>query len=350
MPVSAARRATALHGASTDYFSPYATTSSVASVHATNGPRPPATPWMGDSQSRHDRMPSGFQKQYMRDAPPGDARLDDTTSHKTSHNWPTATPVVTYTGDKNKMPMKSCLHRFADRTPRYYPFAIAAGHNAESLIAPPDVPTSERFVKPSIWNALNTPGEAGRAFVAVTQKDSMPPAQSGFAMMQGPSDAYKLMTAPQTDGFTREPALTLLGAERVAADSTRRFFHSRDYSESPFLSTSRYYDEDNDAQIVDQLGKQAGMDAAKNARPNTGFARVTFTQPFASDVGDGIFSVTQKVPTYPLTHCRSPARPHPNPLPSSTHPPHTHPPYRLAQGPLQAGGTRGAPSRPSIAR
>ena len=40
-------------------------------------------------------------------------------------------------------------------------------------------------------------------------------------MMQGPSDAYKLMTAPQTDGFTREPALTMLAAERVAADSTK---------------------------------------------------------------------------------------------------------------------------------
>ena len=57
----------ALRGGSLDYFSPYATTASLArqspvcSARWPNKPRPPATPWMGEGQSRADRMSSSFQ-------------------------------------------------------------------------------------------------------------------------------------------------------------------------------------------------------------------------------------------------------------------------------------------------
>jgi hypothetical protein len=70
-----------------------------------------------------------------------------------------------------------------------------------------------------------------------------PPAESGFvhALTNG---AQALITAPQSDLIERTPALTKLQAERVAADSTRRYFQSRDHTEQPFLSSNRYYEDD----------------------------------------------------------------------------------------------------------
>ena len=262
----------ALHGASPDPGNHFSTTASVSYGHLAAPRRPEATPWMGQHQSRADRMPSGFQKSFFRDAPPGDGRFEDASLHKSTYAWPhTKEPPegLHWQGDKNRTPLKACLHRYHDKEPRYYPFTIGAGHNAERLVSPVEMDPSQRFSKPNMYKALNSPPEAGRAFVAVTQKDSMPPSISGFATAST-NEAQKLITAPQTDGHARQPALTLLGKERVEADSTKRYFHTRDFYDEPWLSSSRYYEEDNNEQAEARMQKSGTMDASKNARPNTG--------------------------------------------------------------------------------
>ena len=52
------------------------------------------------------------------------------------------------------------------------------------------------------------------------------------------------ITAPQGQAEFHTPALTMLQAERVQADSTKRYFHARDYTEQPFLSSNKYYEDD----------------------------------------------------------------------------------------------------------
>lgn len=298
----------ALHGAPADPFNHFATTSSVSFGFAQTSPAKPATPWMGEGQPRFDRMPSGFQKQFFRNAPPGP--LEDATSHKAAFAWhgkdldakSVASVALEYTGDKNRVPLKACKQRGADKQPRYYPIAIGAKHNAEVLVAPTHdhrgqpIDPKDRFSKVNMFKALNAPGvgqELG-AFVAITQKASMPPAISGFATASR-DEAKKLINAPQTDGVVRIPALTTLEAERTEMDSTKRFFHRRDYEDQPFLSSSAYYQDDNEEQAVDLERRKGGTNVGGNTRPNTGFARVTFEAPFAGDVGESVFSVTQKV-------------------------------------------------------
>lgn len=298
----------ALHGAPTNSFNHFATTSSVSFGYAQNAPAKPATPWMGEGQPRFDRMPSGFQKQFFRNEPPGP--LEDGTSHKTDFAWhgkeldakAVAGVAKEYTGDKNRVPLKACRQRGADKQPRYYPISIGAKHNAEILVAPTHdhrgdaIDPKDRFSKVNMFKALNAPSEGQElgAFVAITQKSSMPPSISGFATASR-DEAKKLINAPQTDGITRKPALTTLQAERTEQDSSKRFFHRRDYEDKPFLSSSAYYQDDNEEQVVDFERRKGTTNVGGNTRPNTGFARLNFEAPFASDVGEGVGSVTQKV-------------------------------------------------------
>ena len=300
----------AMRGAPTDPFNHFATSTAVSLAHAQVTGRKPATPWMGEGQSRHDRMPSGFQKAFYRDEPFGG--LEAATSHKSAFLWhgkgkdakTEAENATEYTGDKNHVKLRACLNRISngDKQPRFYPINIGAEHNAERLVAPTHdinnewIDPKERFSKQNMFKALNAPArglELG-AFVAVTRKPSMPPSISGFATASK-NEAKGLINAPQTDGFSRTPALTMLEAEKTEQDSTKRFFHRRDYDDAPFLSSAQYYQDDNDEQLLEHERKKGGTKVGGNTRPNTGFARVKYEAPFADDVGDGVFAVTHKV-------------------------------------------------------
>ena len=66
-----------LHGGSTDYRSHYATSSAVHYRGMQQKQPSPATPWMGEPQSRVGYLTSGYQSSFIRDKPPGDGSLDD---------------------------------------------------------------------------------------------------------------------------------------------------------------------------------------------------------------------------------------------------------------------------------
>ena len=114
------------------------------------------------------------------------------------------------------------------------PAPCARAHTRRDDAMPP-------YPLPGTRRSIFTPLKAARTLSG--KNGQPPPKQSGFTAASVEA-AKTLMTASQSDGIERTPALTLLGAERVAADSTRRYFHARDYKEQPFLSSKNYYDED----------------------------------------------------------------------------------------------------------
>jgi hypothetical protein len=291
-----------LHGGSTDYRSRYATTSTLTQSRGclTLEPSPPAKPWMGEGQSRKGCMPSGFQTAYIRDAPPPGGCIDYNSSHRSDFKRPHTSGAGEepphYPGDKNREPLTSCLQRGADKCPRYYPFAVGAHNNAERLIQPPEADPAERFERsasPAKGSIFAPSDGASVATMKVRSKGGVvvkPPTAFSLAMM---NDAAKLISAPQTDGIIRTPALTVRQSERVLSDSTKRFFHLRDYADATHISSSRYFQEDTVRQAAEEERKRKEKAAAKAVRPETQFALMHFTPPFANDVGDGVGAIGQ---------------------------------------------------------
>jgi len=141
-----------------------------------------------------------------------------------------------YPGDKNTIPLVACVQRGDDKQPRFYPIAEGANNSAHALISP------NAAVTPPLSIFAHKDVAAPRV---MSGKNGMPPppAETGFVIAQR-SEALHLITERQSDGIARSPALTASQAERVAADSTRRYFHARDFHEQPFLSSNRHYEDD----------------------------------------------------------------------------------------------------------
>ena len=136
MPV---KRYKVLHGGSNNVASHYATSSAVAQRGLAISPRLPATPWMGEGQSRIGYVDSGFSTQYTRDKPPGDGKIGHETAYRDTFSRPETAPApYPWPGMKNRQPLKACFHRGADKEPRFYPLAMGAKDSSETLIAPPE--------------------------------------------------------------------------------------------------------------------------------------------------------------------------------------------------------------------
>ena len=136
MPV---KRYKVLHGGSNNVASHYATSSAVAQRGQAISPRLPATPWMGEGQSRIGYVDSGFSTQYTRDKPPGDGKIGHETAYRDTFSRPETAPApYPWPGMKNRQPLKACFHRGADKEPRFYPLAMGAKDSSETLIAPPE--------------------------------------------------------------------------------------------------------------------------------------------------------------------------------------------------------------------
>jgi len=293
--VSAARKATVMRGGSSHYASHYATSSAVAHGAVAHAPQPPRTrvvkPWMGEGQSRVGYAGSGFQHAYYRDKPPGDGTLQDVVTSHTAFARPKTAPLQPWQGDKNRQPLTACLQRGADKEPRYYPISVGADNNAETLIAPKEADSAERFSGgtemqgPSIF----TKKPQGEARTVENPKNARP--SSGFTLAAH-DGAKTLITAPQSDGVLRSPALTMLQAERVAADSTRRYFHARDFSERPFLSSKVHYEDDAISQREATDETKSRKATALSKYPETQWALYSgLKKPFAEDVGEGVGSI-----------------------------------------------------------
>ena len=278
-----------LHGGSADYRSSYSTSSAVAHRGISYPQRPPASPWMGEPQSRVGYLSSGYQNAFYRDAPPG-SRLEGTTIARTSFDRPkTASLAETrpWPGEKDVMPFKSCLLRGEVREPRFYPFKIGSEHGAHALINPKEADPTARFAPP--------PPDA---FGANVQHEENPKVLekggrvikklSGFSAGNSQSGVSALITERQDDGIARTPALTMREAERVAADSSRRFFHARDYYTNPFLTSNAYYQGDCLTQHAQMKRKKESLTAVPSTRPLTQYALEHNDPPFAPDVGEGI--------------------------------------------------------------
>lgn len=212
-----------LHGGSAHPASQYSTTSAVDYRGVAYPQRPPASPWLGEPQSRNGYMKSGYQQAFFRDAPIG-SKLEGPSIAARSFSRPqTATLEETqpWTGQKDQSPIKSCLQRGEIKEPRFYPFKMGSEHGAHALITPKEADPTARF---QVVHVAGGKGPiADDAPVMKTRGTQL----SGFSTSNDESQARVLITASQSDGISRIPALTLRGAERVAADSTRRYFHAR---------------------------------------------------------------------------------------------------------------------------
>jgi hypothetical protein len=278
-----------LHGGSTEYRSPYATTSALSYGRGANiSQRPPASPWMGDHMSRHGYMSSGYQSSYFRDKPPGTGELHDTSEARGTFSRPkTATLEETqpWTGEKDaphQHPLTSCLRRGETKEPRFYPFKIGSEHGAHALISPPEADSSVRFqAPPSVFKG----GQINPNATILKQRGMI---SSGFSIGNSQPLTASLITAPQGQAEFHSPALTMREAERVAADSTRRYFHARDYYENPFMSSNNYYQNDVLAQHEEMKRKKESLTSVPSTRPLTQYALAHNEAPYAPDVGDGI--------------------------------------------------------------
>lgn len=123
-----------------------------------------------------------------------------------------------------------------------YPISLGAEHTAAKLISP-DAASPTRPDAQSIWAPKEEAPKPEPRLLGGKNGKPPPVAESGYVLAQR-QQAQALITAPQSDRIARTPALTTLQAERVAADSSRRYFHARDYSEQPFLSSNKYYEDD----------------------------------------------------------------------------------------------------------
>lgn len=286
--VNASRRASVLHGASTDYNSRYATTSALSFVTTKPPPRPPASPWMGGNQSRVGYMSSGYQNSFIRDLPPGAGEFTEQSAHRSDFNGrQTATldEIQPWKGEKDgpgSRPLMSCLRRGETKEPRFYPFKMAAHTSAEVLVSPAEEDPKARFAKPpSIYkggqiqeNATVLPGGSG-----IT---------SGYAIGNSAPLVAKLIAEKQGQLEFRQPSLTMRDAERVASDSTRRYFHARDYYDNPYQTSNSYYQMDALTQREEMKLKKESLTACPSTIPVTQFALYHSEAPYAPDVGDGI--------------------------------------------------------------
>lgn len=326
----------ALRGGSLDYFSPYATTASLAaSKLAPNKPRPPATPWMGEGQSRADRMSSSFQSAtglhtiagpfegassaklaFGRPVTASTHEIATLAARGSNGVVPEGTSELVgslpgYPGDKNRVPLVACLHRGADKEPKYYP-AIGATLAAEWLVTPKEgdpLHYGQRFTDFEVAKHTSATGifagdpalsarEATTAKVLGDKGDGTAWARDLTRPLKKPMTGFstsmadlaaKGMHAPQSDGIFRQPSLTMREKERVLNDSTRRYFAARDYYDYPFLSTAAYYQGDALSMIGRADLKKTETDVAPNVRPATMFATMQYLdKPFADDVGDGV--------------------------------------------------------------
>ena len=251
---------------------------------------------MGEGQSRIGYVDSGFSTQYTRDKPPGDGKIGHETAYRDTFSRPETAPApYPWPGMKNRQPLKACFHRGADKEPRFYPLAMGAKDSSETLIAPPEghgisadpkarfeggyankaahttrvsSPCSPRLLficvcaphrATSIFaNPADIPPKPGK-LIGGKNGQPAPPAESGYNISMS-NKAAALIMERQDDGIKRTPALTMLQRERVQGDSTARYFHARDFYDQPFLSSSKYYENDNVAQF-DARGKV--VDAGK---------------------------------------------------------------------------------------
>lgn len=276
------KRYLVLHGGSAQINSPYATTSAVDYRGVAFPQRPPASPWMGEPQSRHGYMSSGYQQSFYRDAHEG--KLDGPTIAGRSFSRPKTTSLAEmqpWTGQKDETPIKSCLHRGELKEPRFYPFKMGSEHGAEVLVSPKEADASARFA------AVTIAGKGPISPKAPVMK-SRGTQVSGFSTGNDQAAVKGLITASQSDGIARTPALTMLGAERVAADSTRRYFHARDFYENPYVTSNDYYQSDTLAQHAEMKRKKESLTAVPSTRPLTQYALMHNDAPYAPDVGDGI--------------------------------------------------------------
>ena len=272
-----------LHGGSNDARSHFSTTSAVDFRGVPFPQRPPASPWMGEPQSRHGYMSSGYQHAFYRDLHAGP--LDGPSVAGSSFSRPkTSTLEETrpWPGQKDTSPIKSCLYRGELKEPRFYPFKMGAEHGAHALISPQELVPGARFEPAPL------PGGNGPISPKAPVMKSRGTQVSGFSTGNDQCKVKAMITASQTDGIARTPALTMRGAERVASDSTKRYFHARDFYENPYMTSSEYYQTDAVTQHAEMKRKKESLTAAPNTRPETQYALAHNEPPYAPDVGDGV--------------------------------------------------------------
>jgi len=104
---------------------------------------------------------------------------------------------------------------------------------------------------------------------------------SGFSVGNSQGRAVKAMiTAKQGQVDFRQPALTMLQSERVATDSTRRYFHARDHYEQPFLSSAAYFQNDAAAAHAAMRARGESLTVSPTLRPLTQYALAKAPVPF----------------------------------------------------------------------
>ena len=279
-----------LRGGSSDFTSPYATTSALA-LHRVNHlspQRPQASPWMGEPQTRADRMPSGYQKAFHRDLPPGEHLADNSHSRDVFGRPKTVSvdEMQPWTGEKDAAPLKSCVHRGQIKEPRFYPFKMGSAHGADVLVSPPEADSSARFAPaPQSTEHKHGLGQMG-PIVQHRGKPLKPP--TGYATGNDMPKVKALITAPQGQAEFHVPPLTMRQAESVASDSSTRYFHARDYYENPYLTSSQYYQTDALAQHAEMKRNKESLTAVPSTRPLTQYALVHNDAPYAPDVGEGV--------------------------------------------------------------
>ena len=274
---------TVLHGGSTNGASHYATTSAVHYRGQPYDSQRVASPWMGEPQSRFGYMSSGYQHAFYRDGAPGDLGAPSIAGSSFSRpKYTTMEETQPWTGQKDETPIKSCLHRGELKEPRFYPFKMGSMHGAQVLISPPESDPTARFETP-IYQGN---GEIDPNATILVNRGGKPP--SGFATGNDKPAVAANINERQDDGIARTPALTMLQAERVAADSTKRFFHARDFYENPYLSSSAYYQTDALTQLSEMKRKKEALTAVPSTRPLTQYALAHNDAPYAPDVGDGV--------------------------------------------------------------
>ena len=282
-----------LHGGDANLYSPYATTSAVAYRGTAISDRKPAEPWMGDGQSRHGYGPSGYQKAFHRNAPPGDGRLLDQSQSRETHSRPKNLSLAEtrdWPGPKDKHPLNSCLKRGEIKEPRFYPFKMGSEHGAHVLIAPPEADPEQRFAVPSL--AFKGPISPD---ARIMKPKSYSTQTTGFATGNASAQVGKLITEKQGQAEFHQPSLTMLGAERVAADSSARYFHARDYYDNPFMTSNTYYQQDTLAQHSEMKRKKESLTAVPSTRPLTQYALAHNDPPFAPDVGEGVAPPVKRI-------------------------------------------------------
>lgn len=272
-----------LHGASKDASSHWSTTSAVDYRGIQHQSRPPASPWMGDHMSHYGYLSSGYQQAFFRDKPPDELKKV-VSVHASSFERPKTSSLEEagpWPGEKDAEPFKSCMKRGEIKEPRFYPFKIGAVLGAQALISPAETDPAARF----------SPAKAsGRGLIdtnatIVKARGKTP---SGFSTGNDPSELARLISERQGQGEFRTPSLTMRGAERVASDSSCRYFHARDYYENPFMTSNSYYQSDALVQLEEMKRNNESLTAVPATRPLTQYALAHNDAPYAPDVGEGV--------------------------------------------------------------